>query len=131
MKYTEFGTLCEELEKAEYAHCRLVSEVRKRGKDILKELKPEVMDLLHMAVGVSGEAGELLDAVKKHAIYNLPLDRDNVIEELGDLEFYLRGIRLNLVITRYECLLSNIKKLRKRYGKKYSNRAAKERKDKK
>jgi NTP pyrophosphatase (non-canonical NTP hydrolase) len=84
-----------------------------------------------MAVGVSGEAGELLDAVKKHAIYNLPLDRDNVIEELGDLEFYLRGIRLNLVITRYECLLSNIKKLRKRYGKKYSNRAAKERKDKK
>lgn len=38
-----------------------------------------------MATGVSGEAGELLDAVKKSVVYKKPLDRENVVEELGDL----------------------------------------------
>ena len=51
-----------------------------------------------MVVGVSGEAGELLDAVKKAVIYRKPLDLENVIEELGDLEFYMEGLRQGLEI---------------------------------
>ena len=43
------------------------------------------------------------------------IDRENVIEELGDLEFYMEGVRQNLGITREETLNHNIQKLSKRY----------------
>ena len=46
----------------------------------------------HMSVGIVGEAGELLDAVKRITIYRKPADRDNLVEEMGDLEFYVTGM---------------------------------------
>lgn len=103
----------------------------KNGQDIINDLTPEKADLLHMAVGVSGEAGELLDAVKKAVIYNKEMDLANVIEELGDLEFYMSKIRQIIGITREEILKQNIDKLSIRYAKgKYSNDQAQERADK-
>lgn len=103
----------------------------KNGQDIINDLTPEKADLLHMAVGVSGEAGELLDAVKKAVIYNKEIDLENVIEELGDLEFYMSKIRQIVGITREEILKHNIDKLSIRYAKgKYSNDQAQERADK-
>jgi len=103
----------------------------KNGQDIINDLTPEKADLLHMAVGVSGEAGELLDAVKKAVIYNKEMDLENVIEELGDLEFYMSKIRQIVGITREEILKHNIDKLSIRYAKgKYSNDQAQERADK-
>jgi hypothetical protein len=42
----------------------MTAALSKAGSDIINELSPEKADLLHMAVGVAGEAGELLDAVK-------------------------------------------------------------------
>jgi NTP pyrophosphatase (non-canonical NTP hydrolase) len=83
-----------------------------------------------MSIGVSGESGELLDAIKKWAIYQKPLDIDNVIEELGDIEFYLEGIRQKLGLNRNMILEHNIEKLRRRYGTKYTNEAAQRRADK-
>ena len=84
-----------------------------------------------MAVGVSGEAGELLDGIKKASIYNKPLDRQNIVEELGDIEFYLEGIRQGAGITRQETIDANIEKLKARYSAgTYSNKAAQERADK-
>ena len=83
-----------------------------------------------MALGISGEAGELLDAIKKSVIYLRPLDIPNIIEELGDLEFYMEGLRERLNITREQVLQNNINKLTIRYGKMYSDKSANERKDK-
>ena len=103
----------------------------KDGQQIINELTPEKADLLHMAVGVSGEAGELLDAVKKAVIYNKEMDLVNIIEELGDLEFYMSKIRQIVGVTREEILQRNIDKLSVRYAKgKYSNTQAQERADK-
>lgn len=103
----------------------------KDGQQIINELTPEKADLLHMAVGVSGEAGELLDAVKKAVIYNKEMDLVNIIEELGDLEFYMSKIRQIVGVTREEILQRNIDKLSVRYAKgKYSNDQAQERADK-
>jgi len=92
-------------------HEEMVTALVKPGQDIIDSLTPGKANLLHMAVGVSGESGELLDAVKKCVVYNKDLDRENVIEELGDLEFYLEGIRQELKITREETLEANISKL--------------------
>ncbi len=109
----------------------MVATLCKDGAEIKQEISPLQAHLLHMAVGVSGESGELLDAVKKHVVYQKPLDRANVLEELGDLEFYMEGLRSAVGITRQETLDANMKKLGKRYeGFKYSNEAAQTRADK-
>ncbi len=110
----------------------MVAALAKPGEAILSSLTPDRCHFLHMAVGVSGESGELLDAVKKAAIYGKPIDRENVVEELGDLEFYMEGLRQGLGITREETLQANVAKLGARYAAgKYSDKAAIARADKK
>lgn len=112
-------------------HDEMVKALVKDGATIAREIDANDAHLMHMAIGVSGEAGELLDAIKKRVIYRKELDRENVMEELGDIEFYLEGLRQGLGITREQCLVANILKLGKRYvGLKYSDQAAQERKDK-
>lgn len=129
------------MEELEAKHKDMVKALAKDGQTIINELTADKAHLLHMAVGVAGEGGELLDAIKKHVIYNKSLGsinekkqtlRENVIEELGDLEFYMEGVRERLGITREETLQQNFSKLGKRYeGMKYSNQAAQDRADKK
>lgn len=120
------------MSKLELDHAVMVKKLAKTGEAIVASLTPDAAHLWHMATGVSGEAGELLDAVKKYAIYVKLIDRQNVIEELGDLEFYMEGIRNGLGITREETLTHNMAKLAKRYGDDYSytNVAAQARADK-
>lgn len=115
----------------EITHTELVAALKKPGEAILKSLTPEKCDAWHMASCIPGEAGELFDAVKKHVLYEQPLDRENVVEELGDLEFYMEGLRQRLGISRQETLDHNVGKLSTRYRKlMFSNEAAKERADK-
>jgi len=112
-------------------HAAMVKFLAKDGADILKDLTPTKCHEWHMATGVSGEAGELLDAVKRVVAYNKPIDRENVIEELGDIEFYMEGLRDSLGITRDETLEHNHHKLMtKRYPNGFSNEAAIARADK-
>lgn len=112
-------------------HSDMVRALVKDGATIAQEIDGQDAHLMHMAIGVSGEAGELLDAIKKKVIYRKPLDMENILEELGDIEFYLEGIRQGLGVTREECLAANIEKLGKRYnGMKYSDQAAQDRADK-
>jgi len=112
-------------------HSEMVTALAKSGETIAAEMTGEDGHLMHMAIGVCGEAGELLDAIKKKVIYRKELDRENVLEELGDIEFFLEGIRQGLGITRDQCLEANISKLGKRYeGMKYSDSAAQDRADK-
>lgn len=114
----------------ELKYGEMVQALAKPGQDIVTSMTAEKAHLLHMAVGIAGEAGELLDAVKKHVIYGKALDLDNVVEELGDLEFYIHGLRTPLMVTRAETLRKNMEKLTTRYGAIYSDRAAQERADK-
>lgn len=103
----------------------------KPGCDIRNEMTSEKAHIVHMAMGISGEAGELLDAVKKWAIYNKPLDGENILEELGDIEFYLEGFRQAIDVTRDAIVARNIAKLSERYGSgSYSDTQAIERADK-
>jgi|688.fasta_scaffold00823_31 NTP pyrophosphatase (non-canonical NTP hydrolase) len=98
--------------------------------DNLQRRPRQIVGMLHAVLGISGEAGELLDAIKKTAIYEKELDIANVIEELGDLEFYLEMMRQELGVSRHFILAQNIDKLQKRYPDKYTDQHAIERKDK-
>lgn len=112
-------------------HPELVRSLKKPGEEILIELNPYKCDVLHMASCIGPEAGELFDAIKKWVFYGKALDMNNVIEELGDIEFYLEGLRQALHLTREQCITDNINKLSARYHSgKYSNQHAQERKDK-
>lgn len=125
----------EQMNKAqaqEFVLADMVRRLAKPGEQIVTEISPIQGHMLHMAVGVSGEAGELLDAIKKHTIYQKPLDRVNVVEELGDLEFFMEGLRQATGITREETLKANYDKLSVRYHSgTYSNAQAQDRADKK
>jgi len=68
-----------------------------------------------MAIGASGEAGELLDAIKKTCIYRKPLDIANVREECGDILFYVTGLLDSLNISMDEVISENMAKLSARY----------------
>ena len=88
--------------------------------------------LVHMTMGVAGEAGELVDAVKKHWIYGKALDVENIIEEVGDSLFFLQGI-LNEVapnVSLEEVMQRNVTKLEKRYPQGFTQQAALDRADK-
>lgn len=112
-------------------HSELVSALKKPGKAIVESLTDIKADAWHMASCIPGEAGELFDAIKKWVIYEKSFDRENIIEELGDLEFYMEGLRQNLGITRKETIAANIVKLTKRYESgSFSNQQAQERADK-
>ena len=110
---------------------KMTLALAKDGADIKRELTPEQASLLHMGCGVSTEANELLDAIKKHTIYQKPLDVENVKEELGDLLFYMSNLMQSVGLSFEEVLQHNVDKLSIRYASgKYSNQQAQERADK-
>lgn len=112
-------------------HSELVKALVKPAINIVHNFTEKDAGLIHMAVGIAGESGELLDAIKKVVIYKKPIDINHVIEELGDLEFYMEGLRQELGLNRDDILKANIEKLSVRYnGLKYSDDAAKNRADK-
>lgn len=88
------------------------------------------MDLIHASLGISGEAGEFADAVKRHAVYGKELDRVNGLEELGDLLWYVALGCEKLSSTMAEVMQANIDKLAIRYPEKYTDAAALARADK-
>ena len=87
-------------------------------------------DLLHAALGLTGEAGEFADAVKKHAIYDQPLNLENAEEELGDLLWYVALGCHALGVSMKDIAQRNINKLRVRYPEKYDDELALIRMDK-
>lgn len=126
------GTATDETEaERTIHHPDMVKVLAKPGANIVAEMTAEKADLWHGVTGIVGEAGELIDAIKKCVAYNKPLDLENVKEELGDIEFYMEMVRQNVGITRQQTIDANIAKLGKRYeGFKYSDAAAHARADK-
>jgi len=103
----------------------------KPGHHIISELFPEDAHRIHMAMGVAGEAGELLDTIKKSSIYRKPYDVDNIIEECGDILFYVTGMLNSFGATLEDAMRANIDKLSVRYSKgKYTDEQANKRADK-
>lgn len=66
----------------------MVSNLAKPGEDIVASLCPATAHRIHMAIGISGEVGELLDCWEGTEVP----DRENLVEELGDIEFYFEGL---------------------------------------
>jgi NTP pyrophosphatase (non-canonical NTP hydrolase) len=69
----------------------------------------------HALLGISGEVGELADAFKRAWFYEQDLDTANVLEELGDLLYYI-SMLADTMDTELETILKlNVEKLKQRY----------------
>ena len=80
--------------------------------------------LLHAAEGICTEAGEFMDQLKKHIFYGAELDVVNIVEELGDLLWYV-GLALDETgCSMNELLQKNIEKLAARYPEKFKEQDA-------
>ena len=71
--------------------------------------------LANAALGLTGEAGETAEVIKKHLFHDTPLDRDAMIKELGDCLWYIAAFATVLDIPMDDIANRNIEKLRKRY----------------
>ena len=74
-------------------------------------------DLKYMALGLGGEVGEVMNEIKKleRDDNNILTEsrRNKIIEELGDVLWYLTGISNRINISLDNILLRNINKLSK------------------
>jgi len=82
---------------------------------IKSRLTDDNIRLLHAGIGLATEAGETLDALKKHVFYGQELDKGNLAEEIGDTTWYLAIVLDVLGMTFEEIMEANIKKLKTRY----------------
>ncbi len=90
----------------------------------LPNLSSQLMDDLHMILGMQTEVAELADAYKKAIAYNKPLDEVNIKEEIGDTLWYIANM-CNLHGWSMEDIMDvNIKKLETRYPEKFTEEKA-------
>lgn len=76
---------------------------------------PQVINMLHAAVGLATEASEALDMLKKHIYYGKEMDIPNFREEIGDSQWYaaLGAEAIGAELTDIQ--ETNIRKLKRRY----------------
>jgi len=86
-----------------------------------------VMRLMHCAIGMATETGELFEALYAHIFMDKELDPVNICEELGDASWY-QAIGLDeLQISLQKMLQINHDKLLVRYPEKFTAKLANER----
>lgn len=71
--------------------------------------------MLNGAMGLNGEAGEVIDILKKHIFQGHKLDTEHIAKELGDCLWYIAVCAKGAGYTLDEIAEINKAKLRKRY----------------
>lgn len=80
--------------------------------------------MLHASMGISTEAGELLDALKKYFFYDKELKISNIKEEVGDIFWYCALLCDELGVSFEEIAQLNIKKLKVRFPDRFTSESA-------
>jgi len=85
---------------------------------------PSFVRLSHGIIGLSTEAGELLEIVKKTLFYGKEVDKVHLVEELGDAFWYLALISDSLQLDPELVMRAVISKLKVRYPDKFDTVAS-------
>jgi NTP pyrophosphatase (non-canonical NTP hydrolase) len=80
--------------------------------------------LLHAGIGLSTEANEVLDMLKKHIYYGKPIDKVNLAEECGDILWYVSIVCRVSGLSIEQLMEMNINKLAKRFPEKFTEELA-------
>lgn len=77
---------------------------------------PKKEQISNACMGLCGEAGEVIDLLKKHLYHMHDLDEDELKKELGDVLFYWTWLAVLIFgFDRAEIMLRNAEKLQARY----------------
>ena len=71
--------------------------------------------VINGAMGLNGEAGEVIDIVKKWMYQGHNLDEAKLMDELGDVLWYVAILAHGLEVSIESLLEANIEKLKARY----------------
>lgn len=71
--------------------------------------------LSNAALGLTGEAGEVAELIKKHLYHATPLDEEALVKELGDCLWYVAAFATVCGLSLGEIAARNVEKLRRRY----------------
>lgn len=71
--------------------------------------------ILNGALGLAGESGECADIVKKAIFQGHALDTDHLLDEVGDVLWYVAELATGLGVTLETVAAHNIAKLKRRY----------------
>ena len=104
-----------------------INEYHKLAMTTLNPKLSEKDILINGVMGLCGESGEAIDIVKKHLAQGHELDREHLIDELGDIAWYLAETAQVLGVTLEEVLERNINKLKKRYPEGFETQKSLER----
>ncbi|NLJ84759.1 MAG: nucleoside triphosphate pyrophosphohydrolase family protein [Halanaerobiaceae bacterium] len=80
-------------------------------------------------MGLNGESGEAIDVLKKHKFQGHSLDRNKIIEELGDVLWYIAETCEGLGVPMEKVAGFNIEKLKNRYPDGFSSERSINRKE--
>ncbi len=83
-----------------------------------------------LAMGIAGEAGEIVELLKKSLFHDHDITNGDVAEEIGDLLWYLANLATKLKIDLGRAAQKNIEKLKKRYPDGFDTEKSKKRADK-
>lgn len=81
-------------------------------------------ELLNGALGLTGEAGEVADMVKKHIFHGHDLTTEELVKELGDVCWYLALMCNAIGVNLEDVMALNIEKLKTRYPDGFSEAAS-------
>lgn len=76
--------------------------------------------LANFALGLTGEAGETGDSIKKMVFHDHPFDPDKIRDELGDVLWYLAALASTCDLSLDEIADHNLAKLMRRYPQGFS-----------
>jgi len=85
--------------------------------------------LINACLGLSGEAGEFCDRVKKEMFHNHDTDPEKLKSELGDIAWYLALACEALNLSFGDVLIGNISKLKARYPDGFDSERSRNRTD--
>lgn len=71
--------------------------------------------VINGCLGLAGETGEVCDLLKKHLYQGHPLDTEKMLEELGDVLWYVAETAAGLGVDLWLIAQMNIAKLEARY----------------
>ena len=97
------------------------NQYQKEAFDLISEDGRKDM-VLNGVIGLAGESGECCDIVKKNRFQGHELNKEHLIEELGDVMWYIAETASGLGVTLEEVAQYNLDKLHKRYHGNHFNK---------
>lgn len=94
-----------------------------------KSIRVKSGELICGVMGLNGEAGEVVDLLKKFVFHGHNFVKEDLVKELGDVLWYVALICDSLGITMEEVMEKNINKLKERYPEGFTEKASINRKD--